>query len=87
MYISSIELPNLDKKPEKRPLASLQYMEKDYVVIFYCYLRVLEKTFFILCFRHQKTYCSSNNILTQHVGQAVKKAHSRKKECADFILY
>lgn len=45
MYISSIELPNLDKKPEKHPLASLQYMEKDYVVIFYCYLRVLEKLF------------------------------------------
>ena len=56
MHISSIELPNLDKKPEKHPLASLQYMEKDYQVIFYCYLRVLEKLFYLM-------FSSSKNIL------------------------
>ena len=73
MHISSIELPYLDKKPEKHPLASLQYMEKDYVVIFYCYLRVLEKLFLSYVFVIKKAYCSSNNILTQHVGQAINR--------------
>ena len=42
-------------------------------------LRVFEKIFLFYVFVIKKAYCSSNNILTQHVGQAIKKAHSRKK--------